>query len=107
MVELSLGDGGPNKRGKGWWSDGIVPYTRKIFSDTLFKILRIMNISEIIPELALKSFLEDNDVTVYIQQGYQYLVVPSEFFTVSMNGSIVSESEDASVLGVRLCWVFT
>ena len=36
-VELSLGDGGPNKRGKGWWSDGIVPYTRKIFSDTVLK----------------------------------------------------------------------
>jgi len=61
-----------------------------------------MNISEIIPELALKSFLEYNDVTGIYPAGIPISGVPSEFFTVSMNGSIVSESEDASVLGCTL-----
>ena len=61
-----------------------------------------MNISEIIPELALKSFLEGNDVTGVYPAGIPISGVPSEFFTISMNGSIVSESEDASVLGCTL-----
>ncbi len=36
-VELSLGKGGSNKRGKGWWSNGIVPYTRKVFQEEAHK----------------------------------------------------------------------
>lgn len=61
-----------------------------------------MNISEIIPELALKSFLEDNDVTGIYPAGIPTTGATSEFLTVSMNGNIISESEDATVLGCTL-----
>lgn len=39
-VELSLGDGGGSKRGKGWWSNGIVPYTRKVFQEEAHKNIK-------------------------------------------------------------------
>lgn len=32
-VELSLGAGGSNKRGKHWWSAGLIPYVQKEFAD--------------------------------------------------------------------------
>lgn len=30
-VDLSLGDGGSNKAGKGWWTDGLVPHVKDTF----------------------------------------------------------------------------
>lgn len=30
-VEMSLGDGGRNKQGKGWWSEGLVPAVKNAF----------------------------------------------------------------------------
>jgi hypothetical protein len=33
FVEKSLGDGGDNKRGKGWWSEGLIPEVRKSFTN--------------------------------------------------------------------------
>jgi hypothetical protein len=31
FVEKSLGDGGDNKRGKGWWSEGLIPHAKATF----------------------------------------------------------------------------
>lgn len=37
-VDLSLGDGGSNKRGKGWWSDGLVPHVKEAFQTEFNKV---------------------------------------------------------------------
>lgn len=37
-VDLSLGDGGSNKQGKGWWSDGLVPHVKETFQAEFNKI---------------------------------------------------------------------
>lgn len=62
----------------------------------------MMNISEVIPELAFKSFLEDNDITGIYHAGIPTSGVLSEFITVSLNGNINSQSEDGSILQCTL-----
>lgn len=37
-VDLSLGDGGTNKAGKGWWSEGLVPHIKDVFKKEFNKI---------------------------------------------------------------------
>lgn len=37
-VDLSLGDGGSNKAGKGWWSEGLVPHVKDAFRREFNKV---------------------------------------------------------------------
>lgn len=34
-VDLSLGNGGDNKRGTGWWREGLVPYVKQVFNEVV------------------------------------------------------------------------
>lgn len=61
-----------------------------------------MNTSEIIPELALKSFLEENGVSSIYHAGIPTSGVSSEFTTISLNGTINSQAEDGSILQCTL-----
>jgi len=36
-VDRSLGDGGTDKRGRGWWSEGLIPEVRKAFTNECAK----------------------------------------------------------------------